>query len=596
MIAKKNKRTDLIYNICLLLKTNKQFLTSILKNPLYYPIQFVILIVEGINPTIIALLPKLFVDSIVQGNGIYISLLYIVALAVYNIINSFIQTLFSNYKQIVFERARSESKIKALKKCRHLLHSYFDEASNRDVMHRALAYSERGGEQFIESIWSLLTNIVSIVTIIVVFDAIKIWMIVWLFAINIFRLIVNRKTEKIRYDFSMEKTVYDRKKGYYAGVVSGHPTLEDLNVNQGFEKKTGDYINTVEETISLTNGHNKKMFRWLSVINCVSSIQTIVIYGYVGIGMARGEFTLGDYTAVLLTVSRIDLIINKMIDFPRRIFPQALEADNYIKFADTTEVEKSSNIQICSIHTIEFKEVFFKYPGAEEYILENISFKMSSTKKYAIVGVNGAGKSTLIKLIMKFYLPTKGHIYINGIDINDISRDSLWASVGYVPQNINLYSTTIYDNVDLSNKSDLDSVKTVIKFVGLDKKIKMEDYNKSVSRMFDNNGLEFSIGERQKFSIARALIKNPSMFVFDEPTSSLDAESEFEILEALWEISMDRLTIMISHRLSCAKKADEIIFLNNRQISYIGNHNDLFNTCEEYHQMYQKQASPYINS
>ena len=116
MWVKNKNRSDLIYNILLLFGTNKPFLSSVWKNnPSYYLIQIIFLIVEGVTPTIIALLPKLFVDSIVQGNGIYISLLYIVALAGYNIINSCIHTLFSNYKQIVFERARGESKIKALK-------------------------------------------------------------------------------------------------------------------------------------------------------------------------------------------------------------------------------------------------------------------------------------------------------------------------------------------------------------------------------------------------------------------------------------------------------------------------------------------------
>jgi ABC-type multidrug transport system fused ATPase/permease subunit len=228
--------------------------------------------------------------------------------------------------------------------------------------------------------------------------------------------------------------------------------------------------------------------------------------------------------------------------------------------------------------------------------LENICFKLIAPQKYAIVGVNGAGKSTLVKLIMKFYYPTKGEIYINGINIKNISRESLWNCLGYVPQNINLYSTTVYDNVDLANKYDSASVEKALDFVGLSKKIEVNEYNHVVSRMFDDNGWEYSIGERQKFAIARALIKNPSMFVFDEPTSSLDAESEYEILDTLWKLSDSCLTIMISHRLSCTRKMDKIIFISNRQISHIGNHDELFVTCDEYRQMFQKQASQYVDN
>lgn len=597
MKQKENKkRKDVFYNLNILFKVNKSFFYSILKNnPMYYPFQAVLLIMEGVTPTVIALLPKLFVDSIVQGNTIYTSLTFIIALAVYNIINSLVHTLFLNYKQIVYEKARNESKIILLKNCKYLYHSYFDVASNHNLLHRAVAYSERGGEQFINVIWSLLTNIISITTIVLVFDAIKVWMVIWVLLLNGLRLTINRKTEKIKFDFSKERTIFDRKKGYLSSLLTGQPTLEELNVNDGFDKKTKDYMEVVEDGIMLTKGHNKKMFRWSSLLNCMSSLQTIVIYGYVGMGMVRGDFTLGDYTAILLSLSRVDLIINRLIDFPKQIFPQALEAENYFDFLNTPQIEKQPSVQICSIQTIEFDRVFFRYPGTNEYVLDNISFKLSSEKKYALVGVNGAGKSTLIKLILKFYLPTEGHIYVNGIDINRISRESLWSCIGYVPQNITLYSTNIYDNVDLANKNNIETVKAAIELVGLSKRIAPQDYFQSVSRMFDDKGVEFSIGERQKLSIARALIKNSTMFIFDEPTSALDAESEFEILEALWRITQERLTIIISHRLSCVKKADQIIFINDRKINNIASHTDLMELCCEYRQMYQKQASQYVD-
>jgi ABC-type multidrug transport system fused ATPase/permease subunit len=593
----KKKRTDFFYNIVLLYGVNKPFLVSIWKrNPAYYFVQLCVLITSGFSATISALLPKLFVDSIVEGQSISVALLFIVALAIYSFVNSVVYSLFANYKLIVYERARNDSKIKAIHFCQRLLHSYFDTSHNRDLIHRAFGYAAQGGERFLEALWMLLTNIISIVSIVLVFDVIRIWMIIWLILLNVIRLLINRKTEKIRFEFSKKKTIFDRQQGYFMGVMSGHPTLEELNVNDGIIKKTEDYFNVAEENISLTKSHHNNMLRWSSISTGLAAVQTIVVYGYIGVGMVRGEFTLGDYTAILLTLSRMDAIINALIDFPRRILPQALDAENYVDFINTPDVEKTAEEHINSIETIEFENVFFKYPGTESYILENICFKLIAPQKYAIVGVNGAGKSTLVKLIMKFYYPTKGEIYINGINIKNISRESLWNCLGYVPQNINLYSTTVYDNVDLANKYDSASVEKALDFVGLSKKIEVNEYNHVVSRMFDDNGWEYSIGERQKFAIARALIKNPSMFVFDEPTSSLDAESEYEILDTLWKLSDSCLTIMISHRLSCTRKMDKIIFISNRQISHIGNHDELFVTCDEYRQMFQKQASQYVDN
>ena len=243
--------------------------------------------------------------------------------------------------------------------------------------------------------------------------------------------------------------------------------------------------------------------------------------------------------------------------------------------------------------------VGFKYPNQEKNALYNISFSIQAGEKIAIVGENGAGKSTLLKLILGLYYPSKGRIVFNeNIDITDIDLSSWYSHVAVVMQNSTNIPLTIEENISLCDEKDTDSIKLEesILFSGLTEKINsLSKREKTVfSTRFDKNGVDFSGGEKQKVSIARAYYRKANVLIFDEPSSALDPNAEYDFFKKVYDLGKEKTIIFISHRLSTVVKADKIIVLDKGKIVGLGNHKELINKCDIYTEMFNKQAENYI--
>lgn len=237
---------------------------------------------------------------------------------------------------------------------------------------------------------------------------------------------------------------------------------------------------------------------------------------------------------------------------------------------------------------IEFKDVSFFY-HADRPILKNVSFIVPAGKKVAIVGRSGAGKSTISRLLFRFYDVTKGEILIDSQDIRDVRQGSLKSQIGVVPQDIVLFNETIFYNILYGRP---DATKHAVTEAA--KKAHLEDFISSLPKGYDTlvgeRGLKVSGGEKQRISIARTILKNPKILLFDEATSSLDVPTEKAIQKNLNEISAHRTTLVIAHRLSTVIDAHNIIVLKNGHIVEQGSHTELLQMKGEYAEMWEKQS------
>lgn len=240
--------------------------------------------------------------------------------------------------------------------------------------------------------------------------------------------------------------------------------------------------------------------------------------------------------------------------------------------------------------SVEFKNVDFMYPEADEKVLDKISFRAEAGKTTAFIGSTGSGKSTLINLVPRFYEASNGDILINGLSVKDYEKDDLMRRIGLVPQRGVLFSGTIKSNIkfgapDATDEQVCEAAKIAQARSFIEKL--PEKYNAHISQ----GGTNVSGGQKQRLSIARAICKNPQIFIFDDAFSALDMKTDKKLRESLKDVTKSSVVLIVAQRVSTIKDADQIIVLNNGKIVGKGKHLDLLNSCEVYKEIVKSQYS-----
>ncbi|AWB10707.1 ATP-binding cassette, subfamily B, MsbA [Thermodesulfobium acidiphilum] len=356
--------------------------------------------------------------------------------------------------------------------------------------------------------------------------------------------------------------------------------LSSIKIVHGFatyEKESERFKKINRESVKAVLKAGRLNSIYTPVMELLGAMGIAAVFWYGGYRVINGHMTIGDLMAFIGYIGIITTPVRRMgsnlgniqqaMAAAHRIF-SVLDIEPSIK-------DKEDAIEIQEIKgMIEFENVWFKYPDDEEYILKGLSFRIMPGQVFAIVGPSGAGKTTIIDLIMRFYDPQSGSIKIDGYDVRDLSMRSLRRHLGLVPQDIILFNTTISENISYGkNDATTEDIIWAAKISNAHDFIdKME---KGYDTVLGERGVRFSGGERQRISIARAVIKNPKIFLLDEATSNLDASSESQFQEALKRVLKGRTTIIVAHRLSTVIFADKILYLENGKIVEEGTHSEL---------------------
>jgi ABC-type multidrug transport system fused ATPase/permease subunit len=239
---------------------------------------------------------------------------------------------------------------------------------------------------------------------------------------------------------------------------------------------------------------------------------------------------------------------------------------------------------------IDFNAVSFNYPSRPDFeVLKKISFKAAAGETVALVGSSGSGKTTIASLVLRFYDPVKGTILIDGVDTRTLSLTELRKQIALVPQDVILFAGTIFDNIAYGkpNATELEIEEAAKKANAYDF---IESFPDKFKTLVGERGIQLSGGQRQRIAIARAVLKNPSILILDEATSSLDSESESLVQEALDKLMVGRTSIVIAHRLATIRNADKIVVLQNGVVEEIGTHQQLIlNDKGFYHKLNRMQ-------
>lgn len=239
--------------------------------------------------------------------------------------------------------------------------------------------------------------------------------------------------------------------------------------------------------------------------------------------------------------------------------------------------------------TISFKNVYFRYPDADADVLEDISFDVKQGETIAFIGSTGSGKSTLINLIPRFYDCSEGEIIINGRNVKDYTQHELHDMIGYVPQKGLLFSGTIKENIKYGNENATD--EEVARAIEISQSNFVYDFHEGLDYHVSQGGKNVSGGQKQRLSIARAIIKNPSILIFDDSFSALDYKTDKVVREKLNEAYKDTTKVIVAQRIGTIMSADTIVVLNEGKIVGIGKHKDLLKTCDVYREIALSQLS-----
>lgn len=314
--------------------------------------------------------------------------------------------------------------------------------------------------------------------------------------------------------------------------------------------------------------------------------------------VSEDSMTLGDFVLINAFMMQVFMPLNFLGFVYREMKGSMTNIENMFALMEVqpkvTDIPAAAELQVTR-GEIEFRDVQFYYNAARE-IIRGISFTVPAKQKVAIVGSSGAGKSTLFKLLFRFYDVTAGAILIDGQDIREVSQDSLRRHIGVVPQDTVLFNTSIFENVRYGRIDASDEqVWHAIGMAHLTDFI--ADLPEKENTLVGERGLKLSGGEKQRVSIARALLKQPPVMVFDEATSSLDSRSEKIILQAISEIAHQQTTLVIAHRLSTIKDADLIIVLDGGRVAEQGSHQALLQQGGLYARLWdiqQHEKSPTV--
>jgi ABC-type multidrug transport system fused ATPase/permease subunit len=404
----------------------------------------------------------------------------------------------------------------------------------------------------------------------------------------------------IKIEQIQQLAVTDRAYHYLLHGLSDIRYGKDIRLFKAKDMMLGrvDEFNDKQSEINKTQA--KKAQKYLSGSKINQAVTASLTYLLLAMMVAEKKIGIGDFTMLVAAVTTIVTAINLVLKQILELKKFCSYSDKFIRYVEGNVYEEKGDkkIDISDGIKIEFKNVYFKYPGSTEYALKNINATIKSGERWSVVGLNGAGKSTFIKLICRLYECAEGEILLNGVNIMDYEYSSYMKTISAVFQDFCLLNFSIKENIicDRPERVDDEVLVPLIEEVGLKEKVDSlpQGLMTPVFRYYDQSGFEPSGGEQQKIAMARALYKDAPVLILDEPTAALDPIAEREIYEQFNSMVKNKTAIFISHRLASCRFCDKLLVFKDGEIVERGTHQSLLKLEDGlYAKMYKTQEKMY---
>lgn len=508
-----------------------------------------------------------------------LGILYVVS-AIFSYIQGIIMT---NIAQKTSYKLRKE----IIEKINHMPFSYFDKKSYGETLSVITNDSDNLSMGINQSATQLISSITALLGIFIMMLTINVTMtLVTLILIPISLVLVSFIVKKSQHYFKDNQE--------YLASVNGK--VEEMYSGQNIIKA----FNNEEYMVNDFKKENEKLYNCAWKSNFISGLMHPIMnftgnLGYVGIAVlgaynvVKGRITIGNVQSFIQYAKNFTQPINQMAQISATLQSTIASAERIFDFLEEKEEPKVTNpIKLNNVlGNVEFKHVSFGY-DEDNIIIHDFNAKVKAGQKIAIVGPTGAGKTTMVKLLMKFYQPTKGSILLDGVDLNNINRSDLKGIFGMVLQDTWLFSGTIMENIRYGK---IDATDEEVKQAAITANInhyimtQPDTYNMVLNEETNN----ISGGQKQLLTIARAILSNPKVLILDEATSSVDTRTEILIQEAMDKLMKGRTSFIIAHRLSTIKNADLILVMNHGDIVEQGTHEELLKSKGFYSELYNSQ-------
>lgn len=406
---------------------------------------------------------------------------------------------------------------------------------------------------------------------------------------------------KIYYNRGIDAVPSDRKIAYIDRVMYLEKYSKEIRVSRIYDVLHNIFNRAVDEKSGIWKNYIKRAFP-IGILQYFFSyiviFEGILLYGgYKALVRRHRPIDYSDMavlTSVMVTASWVWVRVINAVNRNSQLSHVIKNVREFLEYSETIPEDFDGVNPPSVIESIEFEHVSFSYDGKKK-VMDDLCFVIHSMDNIALVGHNGAGKSTLIKLLLRLYDPTEGRILVNGIDIKTFNLRKYRDLFSCMFQTFQIYPNTIKENVLMGKDGTDEMVIEALQRTGVYERVAQcsKGIHSVMTKEFDNDGENFSGGERQKIAAARVFVSDSAICIFDEPSSALDPIAEGELFDQMQEFTKNRIGVYISHRLSCVKKMDWILMLEQGKIIEQGTHMDLIQKHGAYADLYEMQEKNY---
>ncbi len=452
--------------------------------------------------------------------------------------------------------------------------------------------------------FTIISSVISMVSFVGILAAVSPFAPLAIVVMSVPTAIINFSYRKKNFHYIRFHSKERRQMNYYSGLMTNKDMVKEIRLFGLSDLFIGRY----SDTFKVYFKGLKKLFvgegLWHILTTMLTTVVNCLLFLYIAKGVADGRHEVGDYSLYTNALTAIAGGIGTILSTTASIYEGTLFIDNLIAFMNekptvVPALPEPRRIKHRTGHRFELRHVSFAYPGTDRRVINDVNLVIEPGDTVVLVGLNGAGKTTLIKLLTRLYDPTEGEILLDGHNIKEYAVEDLYSMFGIIFQDFGKYAVNVKENIvfgQLNREAGEEDIHLAAEQSSAAQFIEAlpNGYDTPLMRYFEENGIELSIGQWQKLSIARAFYSDSDVIILDEPTASLDAIAEQEIYNQFDRLRKDKTTIFVSHRLSSATVANKIVVLQNGAVIETGDHTELMKKKGVYYELFSTQAKRYI--